>query len=103
MKHQKRSAPRYLLGLLATVLIAVVVSPAVKPAGVELDDFILERMKTDHVPGLSAILVVRDKIVWEKAYGWADVEEKIPMTVDTIQNIGSISKTITATAVMQLW
>jgi CubicO group peptidase (beta-lactamase class C family) len=31
------------------------------------------------------------------------MENKIPMTDKTIQNIGSISKTITATAVMQLW
>jgi CubicO group peptidase (beta-lactamase class C family) len=103
MRHRQQSAQKRLLGTLATALTAVSLCHVVKPVGVEIDDFILERMRTDHVPGLSAVLVARDKIIWEKAYGWADVDQKILMTVDTVQNIGSISKTITATAVMQLW
>ncbi len=103
MKHRQQLAQKSLLGVLATALTAVSLCQAVMPVGVKRDDFILERMRTDHVPGLSAILVARDKIIWEKAYGWADVDQKIPMRVDTVQNIGSISKTITATAVMQLW
>ena len=41
---------------------------------------------------------------WSKGYGWADIEKRIPMDPSvTVQNIGSISKTITATAIMQLW
>jgi CubicO group peptidase (beta-lactamase class C family) len=103
MRHRQQSAQKRLLGTLATALTAVSLCHVAKPVGVEIDDFILERMRTDHVPGLSAVLVARDKIIWEKAYGWADVDQKILMTVDTVQNIGSISKTITATAVMQLW
>lgn len=103
MRHRQQSAQKRLLGILATALTAVSLCHVAKPVGVEIDDFILERMRTDHVPGLSAVFVARDKIIWEKAYGWADVDQKILMTVDTVQNIGSISKTITATAVMQLW
>jgi CubicO group peptidase (beta-lactamase class C family) len=68
-----------------------------------LDEFILEKMREDNVPGVSACIVKGDKLVWSKGFGWADIEKKIPMTADTIQNIGSISKTVTATAVMQLW
>ena len=74
-----------------------------EPSFTELDEFILERMEEHSVPGLSACIVKENKLVWSKGYGWADVENKIPMTADTIQNIGSISKTVTATAVMQLW
>jgi CubicO group peptidase (beta-lactamase class C family) len=103
MRHRQQSAQKRLLGILATALTAVSLCHVAKPVGVEINDFMLERMRTDHVPGLSAVLVARDKIIWEKAYGWADVDQKILMTVDTVQNIGSISKTITATAVMQLW
>ena len=98
-----KSVQKRLLGRLAAVLTVVVLSYTVKSQSKDLDDFVLERMKADHVPGLSACIVIKDKLVWEKGYGWADIEQKIPMTADTIQNIGSISKTITATAVMQLW
>lgn len=69
----------------------------------ELDSFILQKVKEDNVPGVSACIVKGDKLVWSKGFGWSDIEKKNPMTTDTIQNIGSISKTVTATAIMQLW
>jgi len=68
-----------------------------------LDEFITEIMETSHLPGLAACIVKNDGIVWSKGYGWANIEQRIPMSPDTLMNIGSISKTVTATAVMQLW
>jgi CubicO group peptidase (beta-lactamase class C family) len=68
-----------------------------------LDGFIQEKMKANNVPGLAACIVKKSGMAWSRGFGWADIENKIPMTDQTIQNIGSISKTITATAVMQLW
>jgi len=84
-------------------LAAAVFADSILAQGQSLDEFILEKMKADHAPGLGACIVKKDKLVWIKAFGWADIENKKPMTENTIQNIGSISKTITATAVMQLW
>lgn len=50
-----------------------------------------------------AVLVARDgKIILRKGYGWADRENKIPITAETIFDIGSHVKAFTATAVMQL-
>lgn len=69
----------------------------------DVDTFIKEVMDKSHIPGLSACLVRNNDVIWSKAYGWADLENKIPMTLDTVQNIASVSKTVTATAVMQLW
>lgn len=68
-----------------------------------LDDFIQEKIKANNVPGVAACIVEKNGIVWSRGFGWADIENKIPMTDHTIQNIASVSKTITATAVMQLW
>ena len=60
-------------------------------------------MAQQHIPGL-AVGVLRDrKLVWSRGYGHSDLEQRVAMTPDTIQNIASISKTFTETAVMQLW
>ena len=70
----------------------------------ELDRFIEAEMKAQKIPGLAACIVKSGKITWSKGYGWADIKRRVTMDPErTIQNIGSISKTVTATAVMQLW
>ena len=70
----------------------------------ELDDFIEGERRVLGIPGLAACIVKAGQVVWSKGYGWADIEKRVPMDpVLTLQNIGSISKTVVATAVMQLW
>jgi CubicO group peptidase (beta-lactamase class C family) len=85
------------------ILTASVLTTAWDTQQQTLDEFILEKMKASNIPGVSACIVKKDKLVWSGAFGWADVENKKPRTEETIQNIGSISKTITATAAMQLF
>jgi CubicO group peptidase (beta-lactamase class C family) len=68
-----------------------------------LDAFIQNKMKADHIPGVAACIVKGGRAVWARAYGWADIDRKIAMTTDHLQNIASISKTFTTTALMQLW
>ncbi|WP_259016234.1 serine hydrolase domain-containing protein [Emticicia fluvialis] len=60
-------------------------------------------MAAKQIPGFAACKVQNDRIVWTKAFGLASIEKKIPISIDGIMNIGSISKTFTATAIMQLW
>jgi CubicO group peptidase (beta-lactamase class C family) len=69
----------------------------------ERDAFIRERMAASYMPGVAACIIQDDRITWSGGYGWADVEKQVPMTPDTIMNIASVSKTITTTALMQLW
>ncbi|MFD1984551.1 serine hydrolase domain-containing protein [Mesorhizobium newzealandense] len=68
-----------------------------------IDAVIEGKLKDFSIPGSAVGIVQNGRLVWAKGYGWADVTRKVPMTPKTIMNIGSISKTITATAVMQLW
>jgi CubicO group peptidase (beta-lactamase class C family) len=50
-----------------------------------------------------AAAVLRDgKIIWEGAFGTADVESGVETTPDTQYRVGSITKTFTAAAIMQL-
>lgn len=54
------------------------------------------------VPGI-AVAVVRDgKMIYERAFGWADRERRLRATPKTPFAIASVSKSITATAIMQL-
>src|SRR4249919_383379 len=51
-----------------------------------------------------AVGVVRDgSLAWFFDHGVADIESKARITEDTVFRIGSITKTFTAIAVMQLW
>jgi len=69
-----------------------------------LDEFIETEMRAQRIPGLAACIVKSGRIVWSKGYGWSDINGRVVMDPDrSIQNIGSISKTVTATAAMQLW
>jgi CubicO group peptidase (beta-lactamase class C family) len=59
-------------------------------------------MKHYGVNGVS-IAVIRDsKIEWAKGYGLADVEEKKPVTPDTLFQAGSISKPVSAMGALVL-
>lgn len=54
------------------------------------------------IPGLSAAVVVDDKLAWSEGFGLADVENNVPASADTVYRIGSISKSITAVGIMKL-
>jgi serine beta-lactamase-like protein LACTB len=53
-------------------------------------------------PGLSAAVVADQHLVWSRGLGLADLEQHVPAMPATVYRIASISKTITAVAVMQL-
>ncbi len=67
-----------------------------------LNNYIERSMKKNKVVGLSIALVDDQEVVWARGFGYADLAEGIPATKNTLYRVGSISKLITATAVMQL-
>ena len=68
----------------------------------DLDHFILDGMEAAKVPGLAAAIVKNGKVIWTGAYGWANRAQKILVTDDTLFQVASVSKPVTACAVMQL-
>ena len=54
-------------------------------------------------PGLSAAVVQDGEFVWSAGFGMADLENSVPATSQTLYRLASISKSITATAAMELW
>lgn len=53
------------------------------------------------LPGMIVSYVCGD-VTWEKAKGYADLEKKIPMTLDKSYRIGSVTKTFTISVLLQL-
>ena len=60
-------------------------------------------MSANSVAGLSAAVVLDGELRWSQGFGMADLEDYSPATSSTLFRLGSISKPITATAVLQLW
>ena len=66
-----------------------------------LDRLLAER-QADRLPSVAAAVVDDGKIVWSNAIGMADYKHGAEAKANTQYRIGSITKTFTATAVMQL-
>jgi CubicO group peptidase (beta-lactamase class C family) len=58
---------------------------------------IREIMEAQGVPGASVAVGIGGEIVWSEGFGWADLEQGVPVTTLTKFRIGSVSKTMTAT------
>jgi CubicO group peptidase (beta-lactamase class C family) len=69
----------------------------------ELLQFIETTMDLYSIPGLSISIVKDNNIVWSQHFGYANINENIFVDENTMFILSSISKTITATALMQLY
>lgn len=67
-----------------------------------LDSYIIKFMKRWEIKGGSLAVMKDGRLVYSKGYGWADEEAGIPMSPGHIMRVASLSKLVTATAVMQL-
>ena len=52
--------------------------------------------------GISAVVVKDGQIVYENAFGYANLDSQVPLTTNHFMRIASISKSFTATSLMQL-
>lgn len=66
-----------------------------------IDNFIENKMTESGMVGIGVAIIVDKKEVWTRGYGYADKGNKIPFTSNTIMNVASISKTITAACLMR--
>jgi CubicO group peptidase (beta-lactamase class C family) len=59
-------------------------------------------MARDQIPGVAVGVVERGHLVFGRGFGYRDVDEHLPVTLDTLFPIGSCSKAFTATAIALL-
>jgi CubicO group peptidase (beta-lactamase class C family) len=101
--------------VLAGIIAAAVSLPAAAvafgpPPGAELsaamlqriDHFINDETASGKMPGAIVLIQRRGQPVYFKSFGMRDVDAGVPMTMDTIFPIHSVTKTITSVAAMML-
>ena len=60
------------------------------------------RIQMNNTPGMSAAIVKNQQVVWAKGFGYADKENKIKATPNTVYSVASITKPFGSTILMQL-
>jgi D-alanyl-D-alanine carboxypeptidase len=68
----------------------------------QIDGLVRQALSTGQIPGASVAIERRGQVIYEKGFGFADVENKVPVTPESVFPIGSITKTMTGLAIQQL-
>jgi len=67
-----------------------------------IEDFVLEKMGETKLPGLSLALIQDDRTLYARGFGFRDVDRGLPATPRTLFGIGSLTKSFTCLAILQL-
>jgi CubicO group peptidase (beta-lactamase class C family) len=92
-----KSTQNYLLLVIIFLIFAATFAKAD-----EMDKYVRSQLAERHIPGAAIAVVKNGKIIKSGGYGVASVEFSVPVTTETVFEIGSVSKQITAAAIMLL-
>lgn len=105
-----RAIRYHTLNLCLLALLLAIASPATaqqkglspeKRAAIE--KAVASFMSANNVPGIGAAVVLDGEPAWSAGFGMADLENSSQATSSTLFRLASISKPLTATAILQLW
>lgn len=68
----------------------------------KIDDVIIEKMAAENIPGAAVAVIKGGKVIRAKPYGMASVEFGVKTSTESVFEIGSVSKQMTAAAIMLL-
>lgn len=71
--------------------------PQLQPALLKLDRRIKNALHQKQIPGCAVAVVYQNKVVFMKAYGDRTIGQTQPMDIDTVFQLGSVSKPVAAT------
>jgi len=60
-----------------------------------------QELKKGHLPGFALSIFTKDSILYQKGFGYSDIKNKKPYTVNSVQIIASITKTFIGVALMK--
>ena len=102
---------RIFLAALAAVLVLLTLHPAgaaggakgvSSPGATDLSKYLHDAVSRGDIPGVVALVVTRDRVVYVDAFGSLSDAKKAAMPRNAIFNIASMTKPITSVAIMQL-
>ena len=109
--HIHLSYPGACFGLLLLLLLlsacaqasSRVTDPAADHDPIEYFRQEMDRLrKNSGIPGMAVAVLKNQQIAYAEGFGYADIENNIPVTVETPFNIASLSKTFAAAILMKL-
>ncbi len=94
--------PRLSLGLALSAATLAAQAPSAAQLSQRLDSIAGAPVRSGSVAGLAVAVVRGRDTLLLKGYGFADIENQVPVTPQTVFRIGSVTKQFTSAAVMQL-
>ena len=104
----KTSKNRVSMGLILTALMTLLFGCGQSEEAHPEEPFakanhrIRQLMERQHISSFQVAVAKDGKIIYEEAFGWANVEQKIPTSTQTKYLVASIDKPFTSTALMIL-
>ena len=68
----------------------------------KLEEFVLDKMAQTKLAAVSLAIVEGDQIIYQRGFGQRNLEKGLPATPATLYGIGSVTKSFTCLAIMQL-
>lgn len=91
-----------LFRMITPLLLTFIVTACEKQTLTDLDNAVKGKMTQYNIPALSLAIVMDEKLVYVQSYGLSDKEASTPASNDDLYRIASVSKPITAIAVLKL-
>lgn len=109
MNQSTSSSARVRAAFVLCLLLCCVARAQAQPATLavekvkQIEALVNEERSKQKIPGLTVAVVFDGQVRWTAGFGAQDIENNIPARPATVYRLGSISKPITAVAVMQLF
>ncbi len=107
MKNEKIKPVKLLVVAISLLLVYTTSLSQNDPKWKSLDDDLNSYFKgvieTQKYVALGACIIKNDEVIWKGSYGYSDLENKKLLKADDIIQIASLSKTVTAAALMTLY
>jgi len=98
--HKHFSLPR--MSKLYCAAFVLIASFGLAAHADNIDDLVDTTMNAHQIPGMAVAVIKDNQVIKEQAYGYANLELKVPVTLDTSFALASMTKVFTASAIMTL-
>jgi D-alanyl-D-alanine carboxypeptidase len=88
--------------ILAFIVFFLTTATSAAQKADEFDSYLQQRMQSDSIPGISFLIAHNGKSVKKSTLGFCNLENMVPASQETVYELASVSKPVTATAIMML-